>query len=334
MSLKSQKTNYAMVRGINLDRDSIVLSGLLKHSGLSMLLDGVLDFMPVTADGAILTACRKVSADNHVFSGHFPDKPICPGHYLLQMSYQAALLFHFCLTGKTIGVPDSIHAKEFINRNPVVPGDTLRVTCFNQESSHSSFCCAVEIKNQDDKVVATIDGLSFSLKEFDPSAIHLPAASLPADHAFFQVGNVDLCSGAIIENNIIPHRSHALLIEGITSFEKDSAGATITALSDLSQHDICFSGSKYCQGHYLLEMCYLTAAVYYHLLTGETKAAPAPFRTEDIAFLRPALNGELLKISCYDPDARKRTFCCSASVTDSSGQLIATIGRISAFSLK
>lgn len=335
MSLKPQKTHYAMVRGISLDRDSIVLNNLLKQNGMAMLLDGVLDFLPVTAEGAVLIACRTVGEDNHVFSGHFPDKPVGPGHYLLQMSCQAAQLFYFCLTGKTIGAPECVMAKEFVNRNPVVPGDTLRITCFVRKSSEpSSFSCAVEITNQNHLIVATIEGLSLALREFDPNTVKLPAANQATDHAFFQVGGADLCSGAIIEKAILPHRGHALLIDGITSFKKDGDGAGITALSDLSQHDICFAGSKFCQGHYLLEMCYLTAAVYYHLLTGETKTAPAPFRTEAIDFIRPALPGEVLRISCGDPDARKRTFCCSASITDSSGRLVASIGRINAISLR
>ncbi|NTW22190.1 hypothetical protein HGA34_01435 [Candidatus Falkowbacteria bacterium] len=325
---------YVKAHGISLDKDSILMFGVLNQNGNAMLLDGVLEFQPVTEKGVSITAYRKLDENSHFFDGHFPGKPVCPGHYLLQMAYLTAQLFHFCLTGKTSFTPWHIRAKELTNRAPALPGDTMYITCIEPEMDDETFACSAVIKNQNGTLIASVDNLCFFTKPFDPATVTLSEEKPGINQEIFQLNGLELDYQNIIAHSLLPHRGHALLVDGVTSFRKTSHDAIITSTYNLMDKGIFFSGYKFCQGHYMLEMAYLTAALFHYCLTGETKGAPAPFRTTEIAFLRPALPGETLKTICCAPELRSRTFSCSATVTDSDNRPIANFGRINGISLK
>lgn len=329
----SKKYAGAKVRGIELTRDSIVLNGIISQSQEAMLIDGILDFLPMTQHGPSITAYRKINLTDHLFYGHFPGRPICPGHYQLQMAYQTALLFRFCLTGKTLAMPKKICVKDIANRNLAVPGDMLFIICTNPVIEDSGFACSVRISDQHGKVIAEIKGLSFSTEEFDPTTCQV--SSNDKEYEFITANNQKLCVTEISDNFPLPHRGHALMIDGITAFQTTDDGFTfIDAISCLHPKSIYFSGSDFCQGHNMLEMAYLTAGLMHFCLTGDAKDALAIFRTENITFLRPALPGETLRITCFNHKFRKRVFNCSAALSDNQNRPIANVGSICGMSLK
>jgi len=329
----SQKMCYTRVNGINLDRDSIIMNELLIQTGSAMLIDGVLDFQPDTRTGVSITAYHHLTETDTLFDGHFPGKPICPGHNLLQMCLQTAQLFLFCLNGKKLALPEFFRIKEVTNRYPAVPGDTLYLTCIDPEISKTTFTCTAFVKNQNGKTVAQVDQLTFSTEELSTQALDFPINKQVADFEFVNVNDIYLSASEIQQKSLLPHRGRALLIDGITAFQNSYQNANITSVCNIKQV-VHFSGSKYLQGHLMLEMAYLATAMFHYCLTRRTEGTPAPMRTENIEFLRPAKNGETLFITCKEPEIRTRTFSCSASIRDQNDNPVANIGRINGIAMR
>lgn len=328
-----KKMCYTSVNGINLDRDSIVMNGVLSQGGQSMLIDGVLEFQPDTKTGVSITAYRHLTEDDHVFEGHFPGKPVCPGHILLQMCNLTAQLFLFCLSSKKVAMPKSIRVKEVTNRQPAVPGDTLYVTCIDPEINADSFTCTAFIKNQHGKTVVQVDQLTLSTEEFDPKTVEVDLTRPQTDFEYDTVNDIYLSASEIVQNSLLPHRGQAMLIDGITAFQSTYQHANITAVS-IPIKDVHFSGVNFCQGHLMLEMAYLATAMFHYCLVRKNDSLPAPMRTENIEVLRPALPGEILYVRCKDPEPGSRAFTCAAEVLDRNSNPVIRIGRIKGISLR
>ncbi len=77
--------------------------------------------------GERLIAIKNVSAGEHFFQGHFPDKKVMPGVLIIEAMAQASIIF-FYFTKKPQGKPiyylGKLEARFF---SPVVPGDQLRI---------------------------------------------------------------------------------------------------------------------------------------------------------------------------------------------------------------
>lgn len=88
-----------------------------------LLIDRVLEF---TKDQSV-TVLKNVTMNEAQFQGHFPDRPVFPGVYLIENMAQAAC---FLLAKSAGGVDEKMvyylgRVNKIAFRKPVVPGDQL-----------------------------------------------------------------------------------------------------------------------------------------------------------------------------------------------------------------
>ncbi len=97
---------------------------LLPHRYPFLLVDRVLELEL----GSRITAYKNITANEEVFNGHFPDKPIFPGVMIIEAMAQAAGILGFASANKQVG-DDSLYLIAGVDgvrfKRPVVPGDRL-----------------------------------------------------------------------------------------------------------------------------------------------------------------------------------------------------------------
>lgn len=98
----------------------------LPHRYPFLLIDVVEDVVP----GESIRARKCVTANEHVFSGHFPGNPVLPGVLQIEAMCQAAALLAM-VSGEQVDPGSAIYvtgvdACRF--RRPVVPGDVLEIS--------------------------------------------------------------------------------------------------------------------------------------------------------------------------------------------------------------
>jgi beta-hydroxyacyl-ACP dehydratase FabZ len=129
---------------------------LLPHRYPFLLVDRVVELDP----GKRLVAIKNVTINEPFFNGHFPGAPVMPGVLIVEAMAQAA--------GLLVGYNRRVAPDEFLLfagidnvrfRQPVLPGDTLRLTIdalrIRARSGHLHGTATV-----DGKVVAEADILS------------------------------------------------------------------------------------------------------------------------------------------------------------------------------
>jgi 3-hydroxyacyl-[acyl-carrier-protein] dehydratase len=99
---------------------------LLPHRFPIILVDRVLELEA----GKRIVALKNVSANEPVFSGHFPHYPVMPGVYMLEAMAQAAAILSFVSAGHKAS-SDGLYYFAGIDKarfkRPVIPGDQLRM---------------------------------------------------------------------------------------------------------------------------------------------------------------------------------------------------------------
>jgi 3-hydroxyacyl-[acyl-carrier-protein] dehydratase len=96
----------------------------LPHRYPILLIDRVLNWEA----GKSITAIKNVTANEEIFNGHFPNKAIMPGVFMIEAMAQAAALLSFLTTGQK---PDHNTLVYFLGidnarfKHPVEPGDQL-----------------------------------------------------------------------------------------------------------------------------------------------------------------------------------------------------------------
>ena len=96
----------------------------LPHRYPMLLVDRVLNW----ESGKTITAIKNVTANEEIFSGHFPNKPVMPGVLMIEAMAQAAALLSFLTMGQK---PDENTLVYFLGidnarfKRPVEPGDQL-----------------------------------------------------------------------------------------------------------------------------------------------------------------------------------------------------------------
>ncbi len=110
-----------------------------------------------------LVAIKNVSASEHFFQGHFPDKKVMPGVLIIEAMAQASIIF-FYFSKKPEGNPiyylGKIEARFF---NPVVPGDQLKIEVKPLKLMSKLGIVKTEA-SVDGKTVATAE-IAFSVKK-------------------------------------------------------------------------------------------------------------------------------------------------------------------------
>jgi 3-hydroxyacyl-[acyl-carrier-protein] dehydratase len=98
----------------------------LPHRFPIILVDRVLELEP----GKRITAIKNVTANEPVFTGHFPHYPVMPGVLILEAMAQAAAILSFVSAGHK-AQSDSLYYFAGIDKarfkRPVVPGDQMRL---------------------------------------------------------------------------------------------------------------------------------------------------------------------------------------------------------------
>lgn len=104
---------------------NVDLQGILdhfKHRYPFLFIDRILDVDP----GQSCRALKNVSANEKVFVGHFPDRPILPGVFYIEMMAQASIMVfaaeHRDLEAE-LGVLAYVHNVKFLKM--ATPGDQL-----------------------------------------------------------------------------------------------------------------------------------------------------------------------------------------------------------------
>ena len=99
---------------------------LLPHRFPIILVDRVLEFEA----GKRIVAIKNVSANEPVFTGHFPHYPVMPGVLILESMAQAAAILSFVSAGHK-AQSDNLYYFAGIDKarfkRPVIPGDQLRL---------------------------------------------------------------------------------------------------------------------------------------------------------------------------------------------------------------
>lgn len=146
--------------GVRLSRENIISADVLPHRGIALdIVDGVIDFNDTVGGAETLTAVKLLKPEDFVFAGHFPGKPVCPGHWLLEMGALTVALLYFCLYGKNEGRPALVKVSELTFRHPATPGSVIFIKASAPNRTSRSFAAAVNITNADNKTIMTAGSL-------------------------------------------------------------------------------------------------------------------------------------------------------------------------------
>ncbi|MFC3033924.1 3-hydroxyacyl-ACP dehydratase FabZ [Pseudoalteromonas fenneropenaei] len=127
---------------------------LLPHRYPMLLVDRVLDYKP----GEYLHAIKNVTANEPIFTGHFPEQPIFPGVLILEALAQATGLLGF-KTVENRGDNElylfaAIDDARF--KHPVTPGDTMHLHVQFLKERRNMWKFATEAK-VDGKIVCSAE---------------------------------------------------------------------------------------------------------------------------------------------------------------------------------
>lgn len=99
----------------------------------------------IDLDGGLISGFRIIDADDPVFAGHFPEYPVYPGSFTLEMIGQLSLcMYYFLENGKTDisedAIPVSARATRVVGAHflePILPGSN--VTLLARKLEYSGF---------------------------------------------------------------------------------------------------------------------------------------------------------------------------------------------------
>jgi len=122
---------------------------LLPHRYPFLLVDRVVEIEL----GKRILAYKNITANEEVFNGHFPDRPIFPGVMIIEAMAQAAGLLGFASVNKKEG-DNSLYlfagADGVRFKRPVVPGDRLMLEAEIDSNKRNiwRFICSAHVDEQ------------------------------------------------------------------------------------------------------------------------------------------------------------------------------------------
>jgi 3-hydroxyacyl-[acyl-carrier-protein] dehydratase len=128
---------------------------ILPHRSPFLLVDKVLEITPGTSPGRVgrkVKALKNVTFNEPFFPGHFPDQPVMPGVLILEaMAQVGAIGHHLDNDPEMTFLIAGLEKAKF--KKPVVPGDTLIMTCeiVAEKSRMKKLSCIAYV---DDQIVA------------------------------------------------------------------------------------------------------------------------------------------------------------------------------------
>jgi len=141
-------TPSANAAEVSIARDGI--ERLLPHRDPFLLLD---EITGIDLDARAIRGRRRIAADDPVFSGHFPGRPIYPGVLQLEIIGQLGLcLLHFLSVESTAVTPDTrprdaraVRIRNARFQEMIAPGDDLTLVCQAIEMDDFIGVCAGQI---------------------------------------------------------------------------------------------------------------------------------------------------------------------------------------------
>lgn len=142
------------------------LERLLPHRQIALMLDSatyhqaskeVIAFKAITSlDDS--DSMFHANSTSWMFTGHFPDLPVMPGHFIEEMANLAAATLHACVSdfNKSIIM---VRSKTVKHRGSALPNDMLHIHAFNVRKKLGQFICDVTVRNQDGKVITQVTNL-------------------------------------------------------------------------------------------------------------------------------------------------------------------------------
>lgn len=128
---------------------------LLPHKHPFLFVDKVLEIVPSPDGGRVgrkVKALKNVTFNEPYFPGHFPGNPVMPGVIILEaMAQVGAIGHHLDEDPEMVFLFAGIEKAKF--KKPVVPGDTLIMTCeiVAERAKMNKLSCVARV---DDVVVA------------------------------------------------------------------------------------------------------------------------------------------------------------------------------------
>lgn len=122
---------------------------LLPHRYPFLLVDRVVEIEL----GKHILAYKNITANEEVFNGHFPNRPIFPGVMIIEAMAQAAGLLGFATVNKQ-ETDDSLYlfagADDVRFKRPVVPGDRLMLKAEIDSNKRNiwRFICSAHVDEQ------------------------------------------------------------------------------------------------------------------------------------------------------------------------------------------
>lgn len=113
------------VRAIMLNAQD--LRSLLPHRGEAIrIIDSA--FYDPTTNGSEIVAYKKLTRDDPYFIGHFPEKPVYPGHWQIESMCLASALLCKLMNPCMIGNPAFIGLEGKTQfKRPIIPGDSIEI---------------------------------------------------------------------------------------------------------------------------------------------------------------------------------------------------------------
>jgi 3-hydroxyacyl-[acyl-carrier-protein] dehydratase len=103
--------------------DTSAIQKLIPHRYPFLLIDRVIEMEP----GKRIVGIKNVTANEHFFQGHFPDRPIMPGVLIIEALAQAGAVLLLAQPEERGKLPLFAGINNFRFRRSVVPGDQLRL---------------------------------------------------------------------------------------------------------------------------------------------------------------------------------------------------------------
>jgi 3-hydroxyacyl-[acyl-carrier-protein] dehydratase len=155
--------------------------------------------------------------------------------------------------------------------------------------------------------------------------------SRTSSFVFVEERGVYLSRQGIVDANLLAHRDEAIdLIDGVIDFNPDAP--SMTAVKQLLVSDPVFNGhfpgNPVCRGTDMIEMCQLSAALFYFCLHGEITGLPLPRGIDRVVYRSKALPNDVLFIKMVKPQMERMFFSCSAVVKNQRGEKVITIEKI------
>lgn len=132
------------------------IEAIIPHKGLAVMIDGVLYDEDRPKE---IIAFKKIDASDIFLEGHFPGKPVYPGHYFDEwICLAATVLFRLSFRDQIDGLP-MVRGKENIKyKTAVQPGDFLVIhVVLEKNRNNTNFIFSGTIYNQRDELVASIE---------------------------------------------------------------------------------------------------------------------------------------------------------------------------------